>query len=51
MSNPPKFFPFDEDSRFDTDANPDVCPSCQKLFSEHSQRKLVKCALVELGGD
>jgi len=51
MSNSPKFFPFDEDSRFKDDTDPDVCPSCHKLFSKHSKSRLVKCALVELGGD
>jgi len=52
LSNPPKFFPFDEDYRFDFYAeNTDFCPHCHELFSEHSKSQLVKCALTELGGD
>jgi len=52
MSDFPKFFPFDEDYRFDDySKNHEFCPSCHELFSEHSKSELVKCALTELGGD
>ena len=51
MNNPPKFFPLDEDYRFEDDAGSDACPTCKELFSKHSKNQLVKCALTELGGD
>lgn len=46
---PPKF-PFD--SKVGDDWTDDkICPSCNKPFSEHSDRQIIRCALAELRGE
>ncbi len=47
--NEPKF-PFDNKIEDDWTIN-EICPSCNKQFSEHSDREIVKCALAELRGE
>jgi len=46
---PPPKFPFDDKVEDDW-SDFEICPSCNIRFSEHSPRKIVRCALAELRG-
>ena len=46
---PPKF---SYDNKIENDwTDEEICSSCNKPFSEHNDRQIVKCALAELRGD
>jgi len=47
--NEPKL-PFDNKVNDDSICN-EICSSCNKPFSDHSPRQIVKCAIAELRGE
>lgn len=48
--SPNSIFSFDDSRSTDEGDVNEKCPSCNIVFSEHTNNQLVKCALIELEG-